>query len=122
MSKGPLLVEDDKNQSGENLHDSGGMINHSMSNMRREIRVMKADQPFVDGPRQSTEEVDAQLKTLALDNKSQSVVAPLHRQNNKFRTEISKVMRDIQHLQKEKNEVLNVKVRTYGWREGSCQT
>ena len=84
MSKGRLLVEDDKKQGDENLHDSANMINHSVSNMHREIRVMEANQPFVDGLWQSKEKVDAQLKTLALDNNSQSVVAPLHRQNKKF--------------------------------------
>ena len=59
MSKGLLLVEDDKKQGGKNLHDPAGMINHSASNMRREIRAIEADHPFVGGLRQSKDEVDA---------------------------------------------------------------
>ena len=83
------MIEPPHKQSGEPLHESAGMINHFMDNIRTQIRGWEADGDFMAGMRGTETEVKATLDKLAIsvpkakknDSQFQSIITPLHNES-----------------------------------------
>ncbi|EJK69060.1 hypothetical protein THAOC_09721 [Thalassiosira oceanica] len=105
VTKPPLIDEHGKN-SGEPTHMSMGVANKHNEKIRRYCREIDMKLPFYQLVVETSKEVEKTLRgLLSLEAKeSSSALAPLHRESNKFRTELNRVLRLSEQLEKEISE------------------
>ena len=92
---------------GEPMHSLSGMINHFFDDIQSTIWVLEEGQPLMDGIQHIYNEVGLLCDSLALktqdkrkgDQEYNNVIIKLHKESNHFRSEIQKVMKQIQSLE-----------------------
>ncbi|EJK61049.1 hypothetical protein THAOC_18519 [Thalassiosira oceanica] len=105
VNKPPLIDEHGKN-SGEPTHMSMGIANKNNEKIRKYCRSVDMKLPFHQSVVEASKDVQNTLRgLLSLEAKERSsALAPLHRQSNQFCTELNRVLRLSEQLEKELSE------------------
>ena len=107
-----LLVEHNKKQSGEPLHESSSLINNFYDNIGTEIQIIEADDGFLSGMQDTKREVKDLLDRLAISEPKERkndpqfylIMIPIHNKSRGLRSNMGNLLKKIQALEDKRNE------------------
>jgi len=110
VKKTNLVHEPPQKQTGEPMHEAGGAINHLTDKVRKRVRELEANEPFMNIMKAAKKRADDWEEALSTtpapdrvgDPTHVNLLASLHREHTAFRVKIKALYNRIKELEEQK--------------------
>ena len=108
VKRPPLLLIPQVKKLQDPMHISAGCANHAFDEMRKDIRELEKDEPFMVNARKTKSDIGKMLDALTIsspkDKEVEPVLLPVHKESLKLRKEVVKLRKKVKALEDKKNK------------------